>query len=71
MAKIRVKESKEFWDARTSKKAKKLGLAMGAVGTTMGGAAAFGLPSWVAITGFVLMIFGAMTSNLFTEDEPQ
>lgn len=71
MAKIRVKESGEFWDARTSKKAKKLGIAMGAVGTTMGGAAAFGLPSWVAITGFILMIFGVMASNLFTEDDPK
>lgn len=64
----RIKKSKEFWDARTSKKAKKLGLVIGAVGTTMGGGSALGLPTWVGITGFVFMVIGALVSNLFTED---
>jgi hypothetical protein len=68
MAKTRLKESKEFWDARTTKKAKKIGLVIGAVGTTMGGGAAFGLPSWVGVTGFVFMVLGALVSNLFTDD---
>ncbi len=66
---MRVKKTKEFWDARTSKKMKKLGLAFGGVGTIMGGASAFGLPSYVGIVGFCLMIVGAVLSNLFTDDE--
>ncbi|MBL0317499.1 MAG: hypothetical protein IPP69_17720 [Flavobacteriales bacterium] len=48
---------------------KKIGVSMGAVGTIMGGSSAFGLPSWVGIVGFCLMIAGAFLSNIFT-DEP-
>lgn len=66
----RIKKPKELWgvDVRTSKKAKRIGLSLGAVGTVMGGASAIGLPSWVGITGFVLMTIGAFVANMFTDD---
>lgn len=66
---MRIKKTKEFWNAKSSKKMKKIGVAMGAMGTIMGGGSAFGLPSWVGIVGFCLMIAGAFLSNIFT-DEP-
>ncbi len=66
----RVKNRKEFWDVRTSKKFKKIGVVLGGMGTAMMGASAVGLPQWVAITGFVLMVGGGVVSQIFT-DEPK
>jgi hypothetical protein len=66
----RIKGSKEFWDVRTSKKFKKIGIVLGSMGTAMMGASAVGLPNLVAIAGFVLMVGGGVVSNIFT-DEPK
>lgn len=66
---MKVKNYKGFWDARTSKKMKKLGLAVGAMGTSITGAGAiFNAPQWLLISGFVLMVLGAPISILFTDD---
>ena len=66
----RIKGSKEFWDVRTSKKFKKIGMVLGAMGTALMGASTVGLPNLVSIAGFVLMVGGGVVSNIFT-DEPK
>lgn len=68
MSKVRVKKAKEFWDVRTSKRFKKIGLTMGAVGTLMVGSYSISLPQYVGIAGFVLMVLGAFIANMFTEE---
>jgi ABC-type tungstate transport system substrate-binding protein len=66
----RVKTPKEFWDVRTSKKFKKLGIVLGGMGTALMGASAVGLPNIVSVAGFVLMVGGGVVANIFT-DEPK
>ena len=66
---MRIKGKKEFWDARTSKKMKKLGLAIGAAGASIvAGAMAFESQPWLLKAGFIMTILGAPISILFTDD---
>ena len=70
MGKIKIKRAKEIWGVKvtTSEKAKRIGLSLGAAGLAMGGAGAFpNIPSWIGISGYILMAIGGFVANLFKQ----